>query len=237
MRNPINWNRIETFIGYGKIDAPVVFIGLEEGLSNSRALRSDLIRRSQFEPVMDLKRAHEGIAGAQKLWDPVNPKSQPTWRPMCHLMEARGKVKGAPDRQRRKAYQALHLGRDHGQTLLTELLPYPHTHTRHWLYRRFGRYSSRKAYEKALLPKRLGLLRRALVKHPREVIVCYGKARWPDYKQLIAETYPGKVRWVAHESAERAIVGKTRILLVNHLSRGPFNSNSDLAAFVRLTQA
>lgn len=158
-----------------------------------------------------------------------------TWRPMCHLMLARDRVK-APDRQARNAYQAMHLGRSHGQTLLAELLPYPHSHTRHWLYRR--RYPKRKAYEAALLPKRLKLLSRVLTEHSRQIIVCYGKTRWPDYKRLISQAY-GKVNWGAHKSlsAEKAIVGKMRILLVHHLSRGPFNSDAELAAFVRLAKA
>jgi hypothetical protein len=240
MRNPpkleINWKRIESFIGYGKVDAPVVFVGIEEGLSNRRALRKDLIRRSQFKAVMDLKRAHNGIHGAERYWDPVNPRSQRTWRPMCHLMLARGRAKNAPDRQQRKAYQSLHLGRTHGQTLLAELFPYPHSHTRHWLYGRFGRYPSREAYEDDVLPKRLELLRRTLAAHRRQLIICYGKSRWPEYKALMDQTYPGKIHWVAHKSAEAAIVGKTRILLVHHFSRGPFNSNTELAAFAKLAR-
>jgi hypothetical protein len=42
----INWERIESFIGYGRRDAPVVFIGMEEGLADKSALKNDLIRRS-----------------------------------------------------------------------------------------------------------------------------------------------------------------------------------------------
>jgi hypothetical protein len=234
----INWKRIETFVGYGKIDAPVVFIGIEEGLSNRRALRKDLTRRSQFKSVMDLKRAHEGIANCSRFFDAVNPKSQRTWRPMCHLMLPRTQGEHAPNNSRRKTYQSLHLGRTHGQTLLTELLPYPHSHTRHWLYRRLGRcYPDRKSYEKALLPKRLALLSRTLARHRPDIIVCYGKTRWTDYKRLVSQAY-GEVKWVAHEPllAEKAIVGKTRILLVHHFSRGPFSSESELAAFVKLAK-
>jgi hypothetical protein len=41
----INWERIESCFVYGG-GAPVVFIGMEEGLADKSALKNDLIRRS-----------------------------------------------------------------------------------------------------------------------------------------------------------------------------------------------
>ena len=36
----INWHVIESFVGYGCRDAPVVFIGIEEGLADESALEN-----------------------------------------------------------------------------------------------------------------------------------------------------------------------------------------------------
>jgi hypothetical protein len=83
----IAWTRIEGFIGFGRGDAPVVFIGMEEGLKNAAALDEDLaIRSSYMSNVMDLKEAHRGIAGTERYFDPDRAPRQPTWRVMADLM-------------------------------------------------------------------------------------------------------------------------------------------------------
>src|ERR1700728_1505894 len=86
MPKTIDWNRIETFIGYGREDAPVVFVGIEEGLSEEESLEGDLLRRSAFESIMDLQLAHQGIAGTDRFFDADRPKSQRTWCAMCDLV-------------------------------------------------------------------------------------------------------------------------------------------------------
>jgi hypothetical protein len=63
----INWERIETFIGFGRHDAPVVFIGMEEDLRSRDELNGDLLIRSSYDrPIMDLKEAHRAIAGTDR---------------------------------------------------------------------------------------------------------------------------------------------------------------------------
>ena len=87
LSSPINWKRIEEFVGFGRWDSPVVFIGMEEGLKNAGALDEDLAIRSRYElPIMDLKEAHLGIAGTEKYFDPDRAPRQPTWRVMADLM-------------------------------------------------------------------------------------------------------------------------------------------------------
>jgi len=80
-----DWDSIEAFIGYGRLDAPVVFIGMEEGLADVNALASDLALRSTFVPVMDLELAHRGIVDGESLFAD-SPRSQPTWRVMADVM-------------------------------------------------------------------------------------------------------------------------------------------------------
>jgi hypothetical protein len=64
----IDWRRIEQFIGYGQPAAPVVFVGMEEGLADESALHDDLLRRSQFDPLVDVREAHKGIADGETLF-------------------------------------------------------------------------------------------------------------------------------------------------------------------------
>ena len=67
----IDWDCIEAFIGYGARHAPIVFIGMEEGGTDSPdELAQDLVRRSSYDQVMEIK---EG-------------SSSRTWSAMCDFM-------------------------------------------------------------------------------------------------------------------------------------------------------
>jgi hypothetical protein len=222
----INWTRIEKFVGFGRRQAPIVFVGMEEGLKAPDTLDDDLAIRSTYEnPIMDLKEAHRGIAGTQHYFEADRAPRQPTWRVMADLMLRRSGVENPTGPERRR-YRALRLGRSDGDTLLTELLPYPHPKTRHWLYARFGKFSTRKDYERALLPARKSLLRRILGEHERELVVCYGKAHWSRYEELFDErswTQIGPFRIGRGDGA--------RVVLTTHFSGRGFNSDLQLAQF------
>lgn len=41
-----DWKRIEDFVGFGRADAPIVLIGMQEGLKDAEALDEDLAIRS-----------------------------------------------------------------------------------------------------------------------------------------------------------------------------------------------
>ncbi len=224
-RNGIDWERIENFVGFGRFDAPVVFVGIEEGLASEEHLSSDLTRRSGFEPTMDLRKAHEGIADTDKWFGPSKIKCQRTWRPMCDLMLRRGGTL-SPTLQTRNEYQALRLGRSNGDTLLMELLPYPHKKNTRWLYARFGRYPTREAYERAMVPKRKELIRNALAQAKREIVVCYGKDHWPQFMPLFA----GAV-WQDRSPFQSTSIGGTRVVLAPHFRRKEFNTDQQLASF------
>lgn len=119
----IDWSRIETFVGFGRRDAPVVF-GMEEDLKSADALDEDLAIRSAYaSPIMDLKEAHRGIAGTERYFDPERAPRQrrrASWPTSCC-----GEGVDAPTGADRRHYRATRLGRSDGDTLLAELLPYP----------------------------------------------------------------------------------------------------------------
>ncbi|MBD5657186.1 MAG: hypothetical protein IAI50_18700 [Candidatus Eremiobacteraeota bacterium] len=222
----VDWNRIERFIGFGRLDAPVVFIGMEEGLKSREGLESDLAIRSAYEgQIMDLKQAHRGIADADVYFDPELATIQRTWRVMADLMLRReGNLN--PSTSDRRRYQALRLGRGDGDTLLTELLPYPSPGVKDWLYARFGHYATREVYMADVLPRRLEMLGAVLAAEPRELVVCYGKAHWPHYEALFKN-----VSWHDEGVYRVAEHGKCRVVLTPHFVSSAFNSNADLASF------
>ncbi len=218
----IDWKRIEQFVGYGRIDAPVIFIGMEEGLSRDDSLDEDLRIRSRFDRVMDLKEAHTGIAGAERLFDPARTKCQRTWRPMCDLMLRREGTTSTCET--RNQYQATNLGRKNGDTLLCELLPYPSRNASAWTYSE--RFDTREAYRRAMLPRRTRLLRGVISEAKRSLIVCYGKSDWRQFEALFEgprmnERGPFRV----------GSSNGTRILFAPHFSARAFNTDEQLKTF------
>jgi hypothetical protein len=177
---------------------------------------------------MDLKKAHEGIAGTEDYFNPERAPRQPTWRVMADLMERR-RGNAAPTGPERKRYRTLDLGRSHGETLLTEFLPYPHPKTKHWLYARFGRYLTRDRYEKALLPGRREMLKNILSEADRDLIVCYGKKGWPEFEALF-----GDVDWRPDGIHRVGTWRGARVVLTNHFSGYDFNTDEQLADLARV---
>ena len=221
----IDWERIEKFVGFGREDAPVVFIGMEEGLKKADGLDEDLAIRSTYKTrIMDLKEAHKGIAGTENYFEPDRAPRQPTWRVMADIVLRRKHPGSTPTGAERRQYRAMHLGRSDGDSLLTELLPYPHPKRSDWLYKRFGRYVTREDYEKALLPERRTLLRSVIGAAKRELVVCYGKGNWPEFQDLFDE-----VTWENVGPFRVGGVGSTRIVLTTHFGGNGFNTDAQLA--------
>lgn len=218
-----DWNRIERFIGFGNEHAPVVFIGIEEGLKDASGLDAELAIRSTYErPVMDLKAAFRDDPAADAVFDPDRGFRQPTWRVMCDLMlRRRGEE---PTTLGRQQYRALELGREASDSLLTELLPYPHPKNSDWLYARFRRYKTREMYEKQMIPARSELLRDFLARAPRETVVCYGMSYCPRFQDL----FPG-VRWRENPDYVFGHQGDTRVVISRHFATKYFNTNEQLA--------
>jgi hypothetical protein len=223
----IDWKRIEAFVGYGNIEAPLVFVGVEEGLAKPEALQQDLLWRSTFKPIMDAKEAHEGLADGPSLFA-VKPRRQATWRVMADVMlQFNGETfkSKADRREQRRAYRPLALGRSVANSLLVELLPYPNKKKAVWPYS--DRYPTRDEYVEALLPKRLALISESLAQCPREVIVCYGQSDWPLFKRL----FPAKTKWKLikgrYNDFETATWRGAKVTLAYHFSRF-FNTDEEL---------
>lgn len=162
------------FIGYGNLDAPVWFIGMEErGHGEER-----LLRRLKFERVEDLARAHCILGIPKHHYPPI--KLQPTWRTMCEIMLRLANIKPTQDNLR--WHQAEQLGRVDSDTFLTELLPIPAPNRRDWEFASL--FGERKEYEEKAQPRRIKMLHRLISAYNPSLVICYGHDDWEYYQQL-----------------------------------------------------
>ena len=221
-----NWKRIEEFVGYGSIEAPLVFIGIEEGLARPEALQNDLLWRSTFKTIMDAKEAHEGLADGPSLFS-EKPRRQPTWRVMADVMlrfnEETFTSKAGRSEARRK-YRPLALGRSIANSLLVELLPYPNKKSTAWPY--VDRFPTKQDYIEAMLPRRLALISKVLAEYPRQAIICYGQGDWPAFKRLFPRARCKAVEGRFNDF-ECATWRGSKVTLAYHFSRF-FNTDEEL---------
>jgi hypothetical protein len=115
---------MHSFYGYGNYDARYWFIGLEEGgVSSADDLTKRIAawRRHDSAETQDLYEFHREIDFTG--WFGERPKRQATWARLVQIvLMAEGRRCEAEDIVR---YQADHLGRVDGETLLSEALPLP----------------------------------------------------------------------------------------------------------------
>ena len=86
-----------------------------------------------------------------------------------------------------KRYQAKHLGRTDGETLLLDLMPLPSPSTGTWPYSMSGipNLETRNSYKKTFLPKRIEFLRGLMESYRPPVAVAYGKNNWEYYRAIV----------------------------------------------------
>jgi hypothetical protein len=220
----VNWEAVESFIGYGNIEAEVVFVGMEEGLKDPAFLEEDLKFRSTFERVMDVQEAHLGLYKGPNLFG-ERPRKQRTWWVMSDLMlhyDHNVPLDKGERAARRKKYRTTMLGNQLGDSLLVELLPYPHPKTSDWLYP--NRYKTRKQYEAALIEPRLALLSAAIAEYDRKAVICYGREDWEYYKRLFPET----TKWHELGRFSCAVWRGAKVTLTDHFVSPYFNSDQEL---------
>jgi hypothetical protein len=199
------------FIGYGNADARVVFVGVEEGLKRDVDLYAELSARSTYNQYMDLFECRDG--GSDNRHFAGQLILQRTWGTMCRVMLARDK-RDYTSLNAAKDYQAASLGRLRGETLLTELfpLPAPSTREKDWPYRAtFPEFADRKDYEEMVLDRRIATLTKHFEEHSPDLVICYGKRRWREFKML----FP-KAVWSSGEVFAESKIKTTRVILTPH---------------------
>jgi len=199
------------FVGYGNLDASVWFLGMEEAGGGETNIRA----RLQFRQVEDNLDAHD-LLGITK--HHLGKKViQRTWRGMCYIML---RLEGAnPSTENIRNYQAAHLGRFHGSSLLCELMPLPKPNVASWNYEELiPQFTSRNHYYQAIKPRRVQHLRQLLDKHHPGIVIGYGKNYWPDYQELFwGADFKSEGQFAIAKDAKRVV------LLTDHFTARSMN--------------
>jgi hypothetical protein len=179
------------FLGYGRLDAPAWFIGMEEGGGNSfeevaRRIEAwaDLGRNS----VEDIYCYHLAI-GIQEWFAGPRPKLQSTWGALARIQL--GLQGGNPKefsqgtlRELVRDYQKNRLGRSDGNERLMELLPLPSPSTQHWLYALHSKLywlADRNAYVQFQAPQRSRRIQEEIDRYKPKFVIFFGltfKEHW-----------------------------------------------------------
>ncbi len=215
--------RLLRFIGYGRLDAPIWFLGMEEGGGGEERLSI----QSKFNQIEDLRDAHRKLDIRE--WHEGRRKLQPQWNKMSEFM-LRVEGHSGPTREERRAYQAEHLGRSHGNSLLLELLPLPKPNVKSWDYSlSFPEYVDVAAYRNAIVPQRIALISILVAKHKPRIIVAYGKEYWGYYRQIMSA-----VEFSERSGFSVGSMGETTMILTHFLSRKEMNGRHEILANIAL---
>jgi hypothetical protein len=175
------WQKLFDFVGYGRLDAPLWFLGMEESVNVLTDLEQSLAAREGFGTTQDL------AEGQRVLGLPLDERRRLNlvWHFMAKL--ARCVVDLATDwddTQLAAHYVRQRLGRRDGETLLGELLPLPKRGSSQWPPEYLRWYPSRVVYEEQVAPLRLARLQQLAAHHRPRLVVCYGKKHWKRWEQL-----------------------------------------------------
>ena len=215
-------NHLLKFVGYGRLDADIWFLGMEEAGGGEENIKA----RLSFRQTEDNAEAHKILGITKHHWG--KRIIQRTWRGMCYIMLQLENTE--PTTENVRNYQAEKLGRFDGNTLLCELMPIPKPKISQWGYEELlPQFSSREDYYLKTKPDRIKILKGLLAKHEPKAIVAYGKGYWPDYKELFEDT-----DFIQKDQFQ---VGKhkgTNIVLVDHFtSRTMNNKLGEVVSLIR----
>lgn len=202
----IQLEKLEGFIGYGRADAKIIFIGIEEGGGGFDNLKRRINEENYV--YLDCKEFHlkdddKHLSNEKKHKLHSNDenaavKFQSVWRFMSYLMLRLEGVEVerimANNKQLLREYQNNSLGtvNENGKTLLTELYPIPCKSFNTWgkdndsYTQIIPQYKSKEEYKRSVLPKRKKLFE-DLIKSDSfsaSAIICYGKGNWMEFEKF-----------------------------------------------------
>lgn len=205
-------SQLLNFVGYGRLNAPVWFLGMEEAGGGEDNLR----KRLSFLAVDDCALAHQKLGITKHHWD--KRTIQPTWRGMCCIMLELENRQAT--RENIRSYQADKLGRFQGNTLLTELMPIPKPSAHKWEYQDLiPQYKDLADYHAIVKPLRTKLLRGLVNEYKPVVLISYGKSYWSDYKDLFQSS-----SFSPNDSFEVGQSNETMVILTDHFTSRTMNN-------------
>jgi hypothetical protein len=201
------------FFGYGTWDAPLWFIGMEEGGGTSESeISSRLTKwsergRKELEDLVSYS-AELGITQ----WFGPAARLQPTWRSLARVLLGYEGI----DETRKSLIQAqcARLGSEHGGAALLELLPLPSPGIRDWHYGGMTDLSllhDRATYTTQLLPLRAERLNERIRARQPRVVVCYGLAYRQAWERVAGTPLSGNA-----DDVPMARVGRSLVVVMRH---------------------
>jgi len=176
-------NRIKNFWGYGSLESPVWFVGIEERFDNKK-LGIEMLEQQFFyahehmqNGMLNTDRSHVSEWKYLANMEPFLPngKSQKTWRlPINLYLYFRDKISPSNDSILEFQRNILADG-DKKEVATLELSPLPAFSTDDWFYNKYEipELKSRKEYQKYYLPKRAEQLRELIKKYTPKLIIFY----------------------------------------------------------------
>jgi len=179
----------ERRFGYGSYDAPVWFVGMEEGGGgslNEVRLRLETWAKLVSQPLDDLRDYHLALEFPKVICHFTEPISlQRTWAGLMRVLA--GLRHETPTNGHLRQYQADQLGRHGAETCLLELLPLPSPGATVWHYDTWSglpQLESRRAYEAYYAPRRVGALRQLIALHRPALVCFYGLTHATWWRQI-----------------------------------------------------
>jgi len=202
------------FFGYGRWDAPVWFVGLEEAGAGTQEELQTRLRAWDQCGRRELEDAPSFYpACGQHQWHGQNATLQHTWRRLIRvLLLARGEPVAADTLL---DFQKHALGASFGQVCLTELFPLPAPNHLQWPYECHedlpAWMRNREQFMQTILPGRASMLREKIaLHHPRAVVFYFWKPRslaeavaGGEFKPVI----PEKLLGLEHNGTAYFIIG------------------------------
>ena len=207
------------FIGYGNLNAPLWFLGMEEGIGGQAGLaeveKNIRIRAERFSQVEDLAAAHDHFDYDVR----VQPKFTSVWVWMAKFTRAILHQAGDwRDVTLAKDYVRNKLGRSNSETLLTEIMPLPALGLSHWFYED---WASREAYMQLVLPQRQQQIRELIKAYQPRYVLAYGSRYHPYYHSLMTSAP------TAIPHAQNILIGKshqTTMILMPFFGQGALST-------------
>jgi len=192
---------LEGFKGYGRKDAEIIFIGLEEAGGGYDNFMTRINTPDYDTKLIDCKKFHLEHLKAPNFhkhngneYKDIEPVK--VWRFMSYLMlRLNGVKRNKITTLELRKYQSDFLGTKTGNTILAEIYPIPcpsFDKADKWqhegvLYTRLiPKYASKKEYQEKIEEKRINILNDIIKSNNgvAKAIICYGKSRWKIFKKI-----------------------------------------------------
>ena len=206
--------RIKNFWGYGNLDSPYWFIGMEEGYNEDNEVLLDRFTATAHMQTCDIYDDLKVDPG-HVYWFEDGAPIQPTYRRLIEMM-IYAETGSHPDKEAIREFQIKQLGRKQSDHALLELMPLPSKSIaeKDWLYTNSGveGLSSRKDYLETYKFERTEALRNLIEKYKPKYVICYSLSYQEDWQQLtdipFTEVNPRRL-YLARD-------GKTTIAITPH---------------------